>query len=232
MNKGRRIVFDDEGFIAEGENVALDIASEGSDYSERVELVNMPADLRESLKANRVSFDQIAASGYVTKIYEAISREFPEGIDVPSLYVAAVGVKGTVTPPMTWDGVERFMQKMTQHCLNLFGLWQKALGLDPNGEFENLPEVPLGLRLKRGFPPGDTTTPESADGHSERYMEIIEEQLKPLAARESYIVLDGIMSVMANRMGFGNEFRAEVERWLGEVAKPKPTGLVGFFGLE
>ena len=31
---------------------------------------------------------------------------------------------------------------------------------------------------------------------------------------------------------FGNEFRAEVERWLGEIAKPKPTGLVGFFGLE
>ena len=63
-------------------------------------------------------------------------------------------------------------------------------------------------------------------------MEIIEEQLKFLAARESYMVLDAIMWVMANRMGFWNEFHAEVERWLDEVAKPEPTGLAGFFGLE
>jgi hypothetical protein len=227
MNKGRRIVFDDEGFIAEGEDVARDIAIKGSDYSEEVELVNMPAELRKRLKANRVSFDQIAASGYVTKIYEAISREFPEGIDVPSLYAAAVGVKGTVKPPITWDGVERFMQKMTQHCLNLFGLWQKALGLDPTGEREHLPEVPFGLRLKREYLPHNLSSKPM-----QRYMEMIEEQLKSLPAKESYIVLDGIMSVMANRMEFGNEFRAEVERWLDEVAKPKPTGLVGFFGLE
>src|SRR5262249_4179639 len=132
------------------------------------------------------------------------------------------------TPPVTWDGYERFVQKMNQHVFNLTRMWSKVLGLDPTGEWNKLPEVPLGLRMM------GVSLPESrlAFGHSGRYMDIIEEQLKFLPPRESYIVLDGIMSVMANRMEFGDEFRVELERWLGEVSKPKPTGLVGFFGLE
>ena len=76
MNKGRRIVFDEEGFIAEGEDVAQDIASKSRDYSETVEVVNMPAKLRERIKENRVRADQTGQGrGYVTKIYEALSRE-------------------------------------------------------------------------------------------------------------------------------------------------------------
>jgi hypothetical protein len=173
-----------------------------------------------------VTFNQTAGSGYVTKIYKALSREFPaERLDAPSLFLAAAGVKGTIEPPGGREN-EWFVQKMNQHFLNLFALWAKATGLDPKGEFEKLPVVRLGMRLRREPLDGGSSDPAN------RYMEIIEEQLKSLTPRESYIVLDGIMSVMANRMAFGNEFRAEVERWLSEVAKPKPTGLVGFFGLE
>ena len=43
---------DDEGFIAEGEDVAENIARQPKDYSEVVELVNMPPDLAERIKAN------------------------------------------------------------------------------------------------------------------------------------------------------------------------------------
>jgi len=226
MNRGRRIVFDDEGFIAEGEDVARDIASKSSDYSEKVELVNVPADLLKNFEAKRVRFDQIAASGYVTKIYEALSREFPaQRLDAPSLFIAAAGVKGTIEPPGA-RGNEGFVQKMNQHFANLLALWAKATGVDSKREFEKLPVVPLGIHLRR-----EPLSGGSSDA-ANRYTEIIEQQLNSLAARESYIVLDQIMSVMASRMGFGNEFRAEVERWLGEVAKPKASGLAGFFGLE
>jgi len=226
MNEGRRIVFDEEGFIAEGEDVARDIASKSSNYSETVEVVNMPAELRERLKENRVSFDQTAGSGYVTKIYEALSREFSaQRLDVPSLFIAAAGVKGTIEPHGGWEN-EWFVQKMNQHFVNLVALWTKATGLNAKGEFERVPVVPLGMRLRSE--PLDGASSDAAT----RYMEIIAKELKPLAGMERYIVLDEIMSVMANRMGFGREFRVEVERWLGEVAKPKPTGLVGFFGLE
>lgn len=53
MNKGRRIVFDDGGVIVEGQDVAENIARQPKDYSEVVELVNMPPDLAERIKANR-----------------------------------------------------------------------------------------------------------------------------------------------------------------------------------
>ncbi|SRR5258708_4866014 len=191
----RRIVWDEEGFMLDGEDVAKDIARQPKGYSEVVELVNMPPDLAESLKSRRVSFERIAASGYATKIYEAISPENPDGIDVPSLFVAAVVVKGTIDPPATWDSSERLIQKVSQHILNLLGLCSKALGLDPTGEFEKLPKVPLGLRPKRWFPSG-YNSPESPYGNSERYVEIIEEQLKALrSAREKYTVLDSVMSL-------------------------------------
>jgi hypothetical protein len=228
----RRIVWDDEGFVAEGQDVVEDILHQPGRYLEHVEVVNMPPDLAERLKSSRVSFEQIAASGYATKIYEAVSRENPEGIDVPSLFVAAVVVKGTIDPPATWDSAERLIQNVNQHVLNLLGLCSKALGLDPTGEFEKLPKVPLGLRLKRGFAPGNAT-PDSPYGHSERYMGIIGEQLRALRiARQKYIVLDSVMSAMASRMGFGDELIAEVDRFIGEVSKPKASGLVGFVGLE
>jgi hypothetical protein len=53
MNKGRRIVFDEDGLIAEGEDVARDIASKSGDYTERIELVNMPPDLLERFEVDR-----------------------------------------------------------------------------------------------------------------------------------------------------------------------------------
>ncbi|MGA8733647.1 MAG: hypothetical protein WB558_06970 [Terriglobales bacterium] len=232
QDEHRRIVWDDEGLIVEGQDVAKDIARQSRDYSEVVEFVNMPADMRERLKANRVSLEQIAASEYATKIYEGISRENPDGIDVPSLFVAAVVVKGTIDPPATWDSAERLIQNVNQHVLNLLRLWSEALGLDPTGEFEKLPKVPLGLRLKRGFPRSDDS-PESPYGNSEQYTHIIEEQLKAVrSTREKYIVLDSVMSAMASLMGFGDELIAEVDRFIGDVSKPKVTGLVGVFGLE
>lgn len=228
----RRIVWDDEGFIVEGQDVVEDILRQPNDYSEDVEVVNMPAHLSERVKSSRASFEQIAASGYANKIYEAIIRENPDGIDVPSLFLAAMTVKGTIDPPSGWDSAERLIQKVNQHVVNLLGLCSKALDLDPTGEFEKLPKVPLGTRLKRGFPLGDAT-PESPNSHPERYIEIIEEQLKPLGgARAKYIVLDRMMSAMASRMGFGDELIAELDRFIGEVSKPKITGLVGIFGLE
>lgn len=209
-----------------------DIRHQREDYSEEIELVNMPPDLSETFKSNRVSSEHIAASGCATKIYEAISQENPDGIDVSSLFVAAMVFKSTIDPPATWDSAERLIQKVNQHILNLLGLCSKALGLDPTGEFEKLPKVPLGLRLKRGFPSG-YDSPESPYGNSERYMEIIEEQLRAVRrAREKYIVLDSVMSAMASRMGFGDELIAEVDRFISEVSKPKASGLVGFFGLE
>jgi hypothetical protein len=227
----RRIVWDDEGFMVEGQDVVEDIRHQPGGYVENVELVNVPRHLAERLKENRVGFEQIAASGYATRIYEAISGENPQGIDVPSLFVAAVIVKGTIDPP-AWENAERLIQNVNQHVLNLLGLCSKALGLDQTEEFEKPPKFPLGLRLKRGFAPG-SGTPESPYGHSERYMEIIEEQLKPVPrAREKYIVLDRVMSATASYMGFGDDLIAEVDRFIGEVSKLKVTGLVGFFGLQ
>lgn len=229
----RRIVWDAKGFIVEGQDVVEDIRRQPKGYSEEVELVNMPPDLSDSLKANRVSFEQVAASRYANNVYEAISKENPDGIDLPSLFVAAAGVKGTIDPPTGWDDVERLIQKVNQHVLNLLGLCSTALGLDAIREFETLPNVPLGVCLTRGLSPGDGTLPLSPFGDSERYMDIIEEQLKPLGGtRAKYIVLDRVMSMMASRMGFGDELVAELDRFIGEVSKPKVTGLVGFFGLE
>lgn len=232
LEERRRIVFDDEGFIVEGQDVAKDIARQPQGYSENVEFVNMPPDLRARLKPNAVSFEHIAASGNATKIYEAIIRENPDGVDVPSLFVAAIGVKGTIDPPTTWGSVEQLMQKINQHVLNLLGLYSKALALDPTGEFEKLPKVSSGLRLKRGFLP-DNGIPEFSHKHSDRYMAIIEEQLKDVSStRAKYIVLDCVMSAMASRMGFGDGLIAELDRFIAEVSETMVTGLVGFFGLE
>jgi hypothetical protein len=228
----RRVVWDEKGFVVEGRDVLEDILHQPKDYSETLGLVNMPRHLAEKLKPRSVSFEQIAASGYATKIYEAIIRENPDGMDVPSLFVAAVVVKGTIDPPTTWDSAERLIQMVNQHVLNLLGFFSKALGLDPTSEFEKLSKVPLGLRLKRWFP-SDYASPASPYADSKRYMEIIEEQLKAVrGARERYIVLDSVMSAMATRMAFGDELIAEVDRFISDVSKPNATGLVGFFGLE
>lgn len=227
----RRIVWDTEGFIVEGQEVLEDIRHQREDYSEEIELVNMPPDLSETFKSNRVSSEHIAASGCATKIYEAICRENPDGIDMPSLFVAAAGTKGTIDPP-AWENAERLIQKVNQHVINLLRLCAKALGLDPTGDFEKLPKVPLGMRLKREFLP-DLGTPESPCGRSGRYMDIIEEQLNTVrGARAKYIVLDCILSAMASRMGFGDEVVAELDRFIAEVSEPKASGLVGVFGVE
>lgn len=227
----RRIVWDAEGFIVEGQEVLEDIRHQREDFFEEIELVNMPPDLSETFKSNRVSSEQIAASGCATKVYEAICRENSDGIDMPSLFVAAAGTKGTIDPP-EWENAERLIQKVNQHVINLLGLCAKALGLDPTGDFEKLSKVPLGMRLKREFLP-DLGTPESPCGRSGRYMDILEEQLKPLGgARAKYIVLDRVMSAMASRMGFGDEVVAELDRFIAEVSEPKASGLVGVFGLE
>lgn len=227
----RRILWDAEGFIVEGHEVLEDIRHQGEDYTEEIELVNMPPDFSERFKSNRVSSEHIAASGCATKIYEGISRENPDGIDMPSLFVAAAGTKGTIDPP-AWEDAERLIQKVNQHLINLLGLCAKALGLDPTGDFEKLPKVPMGMRLKREFLP-DLVMPESACGRSGHYMEIIEERLKTVrGARAKYIVLDRIMCEMASRMGFGDEVVAELDRFIAEVSEPKASGLVGVFGLE
>lgn len=61
MNKGRRIVFDAEGSIVEGRDVAEDIARQPGDYCEVVTVVKMPPDLAKRIKANRErGLDEVA----------------------------------------------------------------------------------------------------------------------------------------------------------------------------
>lgn len=63
-NAHRRIVWDDEGVMVEGQDVVEEIARQSSDYGEIVEVVNMPADLRARLRANRVTFDKTGLVGF------------------------------------------------------------------------------------------------------------------------------------------------------------------------
>ena len=75
----RRIVWDDQGFIVAGQEVLEDIRHQPKNYSENVELVNAPSAFSERLRSSRVSSEHVAASGFASRIYEAISRDNPDG---------------------------------------------------------------------------------------------------------------------------------------------------------
>lgn len=50
----RRIVWDHEGLIVEGQDVLEEIAHQPKDYSEVIEVVNIPPTLAERIKAYRL----------------------------------------------------------------------------------------------------------------------------------------------------------------------------------
>ena len=238
----RKVEWDNNGNLVSGREVLKEIAERRGDDTldgrERLELVNPPEHVRNMIREN----DKKYAIGMPPRILKALEiYEGGEDIDVKALFAAALGVKTTLSPPMTsWDEIDpAYIERLNRHGVNLFILLEESQEPDP--EKRALAKIALGIDEIRGrFVRNDIS---SLNQRTATYMDIIERHVKALNEyRNRLVVLDTLMEVSSNRMGFKNMFVEENTRWVKterklyfaeqQAAAETKRGLRGSFGIN